>query len=106
MERATLRKNSALRIPALIFCCNLLLVPLNPNGLLLFSYPIETLRSKAMQTYILEWFSPNFHRAEYWPFLLIILITITSLAWSKLTLRPHELLPLLASLTPASHRYV
>jgi hypothetical protein len=27
-------------------------VPLNPNGLRLFSYPIETLRSTTMQNYI------------------------------------------------------
>ncbi len=58
------------RMVALIFLLDLLIVPLNPNGLRMFSYPIETLRSAAMQNYIAEWASPNFHHAEYWPFLV------------------------------------
>ncbi len=55
---------------------DLLIVPLNPNGLRMFSYPVETLRSAAMQNYIVEWASPNFHHAEYWPFLLVVLATV------------------------------
>ena len=63
---------SRLRFAALILLLDLLIVPLNPNGLRMYSYPIETLRSTAMQNYIIEWASPNFHHAEYWPFLLIV----------------------------------
>ena len=36
---------SHLRFAALIFLLDLLIVPLNPNGLRMYSYPIETLRS-------------------------------------------------------------
>lgn len=83
---------------ALIFFLDLLLVPLNPNGLRMLSYPIETLRSTAMQNYILEWASPNFHRPEYWPFLFIILATFAALAWSKIPIRPRDLILLLVGL--------
>jgi hypothetical protein len=87
-----------LRTAALIFLLDLLLVPLNPNGLRLFSYPIETLRSTAMQNYIAEWASPNFHHAEYWPFLFIVLATLAVLSWSRRQVRARDLLLLLASL--------
>ena len=64
IERALGRSQqspSGLRFAALIFLLDVLIVPLNPNGLRMFSYPVETLRSTAMQKYIAEWASPNFH---------------------------------------------
>ena len=93
--------NSHLRFSALIFLLDLLIVPLNPNGARLFSYPLETLRSAAMQKYILEWASPNFHHAEYWPFLLIVLVSFAILIWSRSPVRPRDLLLLLVSLYAA-----
>src|SRR5271163_4547777 len=91
-----------LRTAALILLLDLLIVPLNPNGLRMFSYPIETLRSPAMQNYIAEWASPNFHHAEYWPFLLVVLATFAVLSWSRrwsrIEVRPRDLLLLLVSL--------
>jgi hypothetical protein len=82
---------------ALTFLFNLILVPLNPNGVRLYSYPIETLRSRAMQDYIVEWFSPNLHSAEFWPFLLLLLATIAALAWIPRAVRVHNILLLLGS---------
>ena len=73
-------------------------MPLNPNGLRLFSYPIETLRSTTMQNYIAEWASPNFHHAQYWPFLLIVLATFATLGWSRIPVRPRDVILLLVSL--------
>jgi len=90
-----------LRIAALILLLDVLIVPLNPNGLRMFSYPIETLRSPAMQKYIAEWASPNFHHPEYWPFLLVVLATFAALGWSRLELRLRDLLLLLVSLYAA-----
>jgi hypothetical protein len=87
-----------LRTAAFVLLLDGLLVPLNPNGLQMFSYPIETLRSKAMQNYIAEWASPNFHHAEYWPFLLIVLATFAALGWSRIGVRLRDLLLLLVSL--------
>ena len=89
---------SHLRTAALILLLDLLIVPLNPNGLRMFSYPVETLRSAAMQNYIAEWASPNFHHAEYWPFLLIVLGTFAALGCSRRDVRLRDLLLLLISL--------
>jgi hypothetical protein len=89
---------SRLRIAALVLLLDLLIVPLNPNGLRMFSYPIETLQSTAMQNYITEWASPNFHHAEYWPFLLVVMGTFATLGWSRREVRPRDLLLLLVSL--------
>ena len=86
---------------ALILLLDGLIVPLNPNGLRLFSYPIETLRSAAMQNYIAEWASPNFHHAEYWPFLLLVLATFSALSWSRDPERPRDLGLLVVSLFAA-----
>lgn len=92
------QKSSHLRFASFILLLDLLMVPFNPNGVRLFFYPIETLRSAAMQNYIAEWASPNFHHAEYLPFLLIVLATIAGLAWSRQQIRPRDLLLLLVSL--------
>jgi hypothetical protein len=86
---------------ALVLLLDLLIVPLNPNGLRMFSYPVETLRSTAMQNYIAEWASPNFHHAEYWPFLAVVLGTFAALSWSRLKVRPRDLVLLLVSLYAA-----
>ena len=87
-----------LRFAGLVLFLDLLIVPLNPNGLRLFTYPIETLRSTAMQDYIAEWASPNFHHAEYLPFLLVALATFAALAWSRVKVRPREVVLLIVSL--------
>jgi hypothetical protein len=86
---------------ALILALNLLLVPFNPNGTTLFWYPIATLRSAAMQNYIVEWASPNFHHPEYWPFLLIVLAVFAMAAWQRHAIRPRDLLLLIVSLFAA-----
>lgn len=83
-----------LRMLALTLLLDLLLVPLNPNGARMYSYPIQTLRSQAMQNYILEWASPNFHRAEYWPFLFLLLAVLAFLGASR-RVRPRDLLLLI-----------
>jgi len=87
-----------LRTAAFILLLDLVIVPLNPNGLRMFSYPLETLRSAAMQNYIAEWASPNFHHAEYFPFLLIVLAAFAILSWSGKRVRPRDLLLLIVSL--------
>lgn len=86
-----------LRALALALFLNLLLVPLNPNGVRMYTYPIQTLRSKAMQSYISEWGSPNFHRADYWPLLVLLLALVAVLASSRVRLRGRDLLLLLVS---------
>jgi hypothetical protein len=100
LEQATSHKrpnHARLRALAIAFLFDLLLVPLNPNGAKMYLYPLETLRSKAMQDFIAEWASPNFHHAAYLPFLLLLLATTASLAWSRLRVRPRDILLLMVS---------
>jgi hypothetical protein len=81
---------------ALVAC--LALAPLNPNGMRMYWYPLETIRSSAMQTYVDEWFSPNFHQAKELPFLCMLLATLLALGLSSRRLRVRELLLLLATM--------
>ena len=54
-----------------------------PTGRRSGYYPFLTLGSSAMQTYILEWHSPNFHELHFWPFALMLSLTALSWVWSK-----------------------
>jgi hypothetical protein len=85
------------RTEALILVLDVLLVPLNPNGIRMFRYPFEVLHSPAMQGYIAEWASPNFHHPEYWPFLFLILAAFATMGRFR-GLRPRDLLLLIVSL--------
>ena len=62
-----------LRNLLLILLLCVLAALLNPNGYHMLLYPFGTLGSQAMQAYIQEWASPNFHRPEYWFFALLLL---------------------------------
>jgi hypothetical protein len=71
-----------LRVLLLLLAC-LALVPLNPSGAQLYRYPLDTLRSPGMRSFIAEWFSPDFHESLYRPFLLVWLLLLTALASSR-----------------------
>ena len=49
---------------------------LNPTGFRILTYPFQTLTDSAMQSYINEWFSPDFHQMIWQPFAVLILILI------------------------------
>ena len=76
----------------------LAIVPLNPYGVRLYSYPFETLRSPAMSAMIAEWLSPNFHQGKNLPALLMILTVLLLAGMSPKRLRPQELLLLSVTL--------
>jgi hypothetical protein len=86
---------------AVMFAVCLGMVPLNPNGTRLYSYPFETLRSSAMQRFIQEWSSPNFHDPTYLPLLVMLLALTAGLALSRARLRPRDLVLLLATIPAA-----
>jgi hypothetical protein len=67
---------------ALLLAVCLALVPLNPSGLQLYRYPLDTLRSPGMRSFIGEWFSPDFHQRLYLPFLATWIVLLTALAYS------------------------
>src|SRR5260370_27431738 len=64
-----------LRVLLLLLAC-LALVPLNPSDAQLYRYPFDTLRSSAMRSFIVEWFSPAFHEWLYRSFLLVWLLLL------------------------------
>jgi hypothetical protein len=79
----------------LVMLACLALVPFNPSGARLYRYPLDTLRSNGMRTFIVEWFSPNFHRLLYMPFLFVVLLLLIALAYSRSHVNGRTLLPLL-----------
>jgi len=83
-----------LRLAAVILFC-IVLVPLNPRGIALFRYPLDTLRSPGMRIFIVEWFSPDFHQWLYTPLLLVLLLLLIALACSQSSLRGRVLVPLI-----------
>lgn len=83
-----------LRVLLLILAC-LALVPLNPSGAQLYRYPLDTLRSPGMRSFIVEWFSPDFHQSLYQPLLLVWLLVLTALASSRSRPRGRVIVPLI-----------
>lgn len=83
----------------IVLVLSALAVLVNPNGARMFLYPFETLTSPAMQRYIQEWFSPDFHQTEWLPFALLIvaLVFTTLLARARVPLA-HVLLVCLFAL--------
>jgi len=66
-------------------------VPLNPNGFRMFSYPYETLTSASMAAFIQEWASPDFHKVTYLPLAILLLSTFAAMALSPKRARLGEL---------------
>jgi len=67
------------------------MVPLNPNGFRMFSYPYETLTSPSMAALIQEWASPDFHKTTYLPLAILLLSTFAAMALSPTRARPGEI---------------
>jgi hypothetical protein len=59
---------------------------INPSGAELWIYPFLTLGSPAMQAYIQEWHSPNFHLSYFWPF--VVMMGVGVLSWLYSAKRP------------------
>ena len=58
-------------------------VGLNPFGYEMLAYPFKTVGIGALQTYIQEWQSPNFHTRETQPFLWLLFLTLASIGFSR-----------------------
>jgi len=67
-------------------------VSLNPQGPRLLAYPFQTVSIGALQDYIQEWQSPDFHAAQAQPFAWLLLITPVALALSRRARHATELL--------------
>jgi hypothetical protein len=58
----------------------------------MYSYPVETLRSRALQSYISEWRAPDFHLGRFYAFAAVLVLTFVVLLFSRRRPRVHELL--------------
>lgn len=83
-----------LRIFFVLIACAAL-VPLNPSGTHLYRYPLDTLRSPGMRSFIAEWRSPDFHASLYRPLLLLWLLLLIALASARTHLKGRVIIPLL-----------
>jgi hypothetical protein len=76
------RKWSLVPRLGLILIAATAVVPLNPNGFRMFSYPFETLTSPSMAAFIEEWASPDFHKLMFLPLALMLFVLLAALALS------------------------
>lgn len=60
-----------------------LAVCLNPHGPKMLFYPFKTVGMSALNRYIEEWQSPNFHELRIQPFLLLLFLTFGAVGASK-----------------------
>jgi hypothetical protein len=68
---------------ALVALLSLVAVSINPHGPSMLLYPFKTISIQALQNYIAEWQSPNFHGRETLPFLSMFFLTWISLALTR-----------------------
>jgi hypothetical protein len=87
-------------LSAMLACLSV--IAINPNGLVLYTYPIETLRLRALHQ-ISEWRSPDLRHVAFLLFFSLLLATFFSIALSKCKIRAHELLLLLATAAAGFH---
>jgi hypothetical protein len=92
---------TSIRRLCLVWLMAAVAVVINPNGLRLYSYPFETLRSYAQMRYIEEWQSPDFQDPMFLPLLILILVLVCVPLFSKKRPRPSELLILVVTLAAA-----
>jgi hypothetical protein len=71
-------------------------VAINPNFYNIYLYAAQTQFSSAQQQLIVEWFSPDFHRAELRPFEVMFVLVIVLLAFSPRKPRLTDTLLLLS----------
>ena len=64
----------------------------NPNGIVIITYPFQTLTSPSMQQFIQEWFSPDFHLLMWQPFAWLILALIGAGMIGKKSISPTNIL--------------
>jgi hypothetical protein len=89
MEAPTLK---SILILCAVLGVSILATLANPNGLHILLYPFQTLTSQAMQQFIQEWFSPDFHQLEWQPLAWFILAFIGAGMLGKKPISPTRIL--------------
>jgi len=93
-------KREIFRLLSVSLLCALA-VSINPHGPQMLLYPFKTVSIQALQDYIQEWQSPNFHQAQILPFLLMLLLLIGTISRSRRKVDLTELLLVLVFLALA-----
>jgi hypothetical protein len=89
-DAATTKRRVVVLLLACVAC--LIVVPLNPNGFAMFTYPVVTLKAWAASANIMEWRSPDFHLPIFRPLAALMLLTVAVLALSPKRPRPSQIL--------------
>jgi hypothetical protein len=78
---------------ALVAALSLVAICVNPAGVQMLGYPFRTVGMGALQDFIQEWASPDFHQRQTWPFIILLLgvyaaagLSRRRLDWTDLTL--------------------
>ena len=82
--------HGSLRSLAIVGVLCLLATLANPNTYEILWYPFDTLTSAAMRKYLVDWPSPNFHAARYWPFGLMLALSFAAAARSSTSHRDNR----------------
>lgn len=75
-------------------------VPLNPNGFTMLTFPFLVMRMKINQT-ILEWRAPNLHDTHLYPFVGLAVFTLLAMLLSRDRYRPGQFMIYAVLLTAA-----
>lgn len=68
---------------ALITLASAAALVVNPYGLQMLSVPFQTVSIGALQNFIQEWNSPNFHERQTWPFIFLLLAVLGAAGASR-----------------------
>jgi hypothetical protein len=82
-----------LRKMVIVTAISIPVIALNPNGIQMLAYPFHTVGIGVLQDFIQEWASPDFHKAQTWPFMVLLLgllaasgLSSRRMDWTDLTL--------------------
>ncbi len=71
-----------LMILLLVMLVSVAVIPLNPNGAQMLTYPFRTVGIEVLQEFIAEWQAPNFHEFYLHPFIWLLLAALTAFGLS------------------------
>lgn len=82
-DRTNIEHLQRARLLALVGVASAVTVLINPNGVAVYAYPVQTLASAAQQALIAEWQSPDFHLAAFRAFEMMLLLVVVGLAFGR-----------------------
>lgn len=74
---------SGIRKLVIVTLVSIVALLVNPYGLQMLAVPFQTVSIGALQNFIQEWNSPNFHERQTWPFVLLLLGLLGAVGGSR-----------------------